>query len=98
MSVQDGSIFDSGAAQKRAEQLSALHDQRMLLARVSDGVGTALGIIRLVPGGVNWRSAAQRRYNDRRFELQMELETARRALDDALVGVQAAIAALSADE
>jgi hypothetical protein len=95
---QEGSIFESGATQKRAEQLSALRDQRMLLARVSDGVGIALHTFRMMPGGVNWRSAAQRSYSDRRTELQMELETLRRALDEALVGVQAAIAALSAAE
>jgi hypothetical protein len=90
-------MFDSGAAQHRAEQLSALHDQRMLLARVSDGVGTALGTFLLVPGGLNWRSDAQRRYADRRLELRIQLETVRRALDDALVGVHAAIAALSTE-
>jgi hypothetical protein len=95
---QDGSVFDIGAAQKRADQLSALRDQRMLLARVSDGVDGALRTFHGASRDLSWRSAAQRRYSERRAELDRQLVSVRRAVDEALAGVEVAIAVMSVVE
>lgn len=85
-----------GTARRRAEQLAALHGQRILLIALRAEVESALRRFASRGVGPAWRSEAQRRYAARRAELRDDLAGAASALDDAVEGVQAAIAELTA--
>jgi hypothetical protein len=83
------------SAGERVERLVALHRQRMLLTGLRDEAESALVAFPSADGS-DWISEAQRAYAVRRSELRHELALAVHALDEALSGVSAAIATLSA--
>jgi hypothetical protein len=76
---------------RRERRLDELRRRRALLWALRDDIDLAWRS--LLPSDINtsWRSAAQRRYLERRRELAGELRRACRELDDAVGAVNAAI-------
>ena len=91
-----GLIGDPTDAERRAERLSALREQRMLLHGLRDEVGLASAVVAAADLGDSWQSAAHRDYAARLGELAGDLCRAGRQLEDALDAVHTAISRLTA--
>ena len=81
------STFLPDAAGEAAAALAALREQRWLLTTVREEVAETGRRLAGQEVGAGWRSAAQRVYSDRLAALAGGLQTAWRALDDALTAV-----------
>jgi hypothetical protein len=76
-----------GAEAEAAAALVRLRRQRWLLGLVRDDVEQTGRRLAGQEVGGGWRSSAQRAYSARLVELSVDLQTAWRALDDALYAV-----------
>jgi len=91
-----GLFGDPTAAERDAERLWALREQRMLLRDLRDEVHLAAGSVAAADLGDSWQSAAHGGYAARLGELAGDLCRAGRQLDDALDAVHASISRLTA--
>ena len=85
----------AGKAERDAERLAALREQRMLLDGILDEVNLAAALVTRANLEDSWRSAAQREYVLRLHELAGDLRGAARRLEVALDSVHAAILTLT---
>lgn len=87
MESQGGSILPEPGGVTDAEKLARLRQQRRLLGELRDGVDASGRRLAAREVGLGWRSPAERAYRDRLMELTAQLQSAWRALDDALAAV-----------
>jgi hypothetical protein len=91
MDTASTGILPDVTGQSTAAALADLREQRWRLGRVRDGVEATGRQLTGQVVGSRWRSPAQRAYEARIGDLVRRLQAARRALDDALAAVDAAI-------
>jgi len=91
-----GVFGDPTGAERRAERLWALAEQRMLLRGLRDEVDLASASIASADLDDSWQSDAHRGYTERLGELAGDLCRAGRQLDDALDAVHTAMSRLAA--
>ena len=84
-----------GHAERHAERLAALREQRMLLEGILSEVCVAADMVAELHQDDSWRSAAQREYTRRLLELAGDLRSAARLVEAALDAVNAALSTLT---